>query len=54
LQPSVTRKTRDKCLADGAAPSHAMRMKQIDTLLLAARASALACGATFVGIGDQG
>ncbi len=54
LQPSVTKRTRDKCLADGAAPTFAMRMKQIDTLLLAARASALACGATFVGIGDLG
>ncbi len=54
LQPSVTKMERDKCLADKAPPTYAMRMRQIDTLLLSARASALACGASFIGIGDLG
>lgn len=52
LQPRVTCGERKRCLADGAPPSHAMRMKQIETLMLAARASALACGASFEGIAD--
>jgi hypothetical protein len=52
LQPRVTKREHVRCRADGAAPSHAMRIRQIDTLMLAARASALACGASFVGIGD--
>lgn len=53
LQPRVTKREHIRCRADGAPPSHAMRIRQIDTLMLAARASALACGASFVGIGDQ-
>jgi hypothetical protein len=54
LQPRVTKREHARCRADGAAPSLAMRIRQIDTLMLAARASALACGARFVGIGDEG
>ena len=53
LQPRVTSRERDRCLIPGAPQSHALRIKQIDTLLLAARASALACGATFETIGDS-
>lgn len=54
LQPRVTEFERNRCLADNAPPSYALRIKQIETLMLAARASALACGATFEGIGDKG
>ena len=54
LQPRVTRAEMTHCLADGAAPNDAMRMKQINTMMLAARASALACGASFEGIADLG
>jgi len=54
LQPRVTRRERDRCWADGAPPSHAIRIRQIDTLMLAGRASSIACGASFEGIGDAG
>ncbi len=54
LQPRVTEREQERCLAEDAPPSFAMRMKQIDTMMLAARASALACGATFEGIADKG
>jgi hypothetical protein len=52
LQPRLTRTEETRCLAARAAPSHAMRMKQLNTLMLAAQASALACGATFIGMAD--
>ena len=54
LQPRVTQKERDRCWATDAPDKDAMRMKQIDTLMLGARVSALSCGATFIGIGDSG
>lgn len=54
LQPRVTEFERTRCLAANAPPSYALRIKQIETLMLAARASALACGATFEGVGDKG
>ncbi len=54
LQPRVTELERNRCLADDAAPSFKLRMKQIDTMMLAARASALACGAAFEGLADKG
>lgn len=53
LQPRVTKGEVDRCLAVGAPSSDAMRMKQINTLMLAARASALACGAQFAGIAES-
>lgn len=54
LQPRITQQERDRCWAAGAPDKDAMRMKQIDTLMLGARVSALSCGATFIGIGDSG
>lgn len=53
LQPRVTAREVTRCLAPNARPNDALRMKQINTLMLAARASALACGAQFVGIADS-
>lgn len=53
LQPRLTLKERTRCTADDAPPSHSLRLKQIETLMLAARASALACGATFIGYADK-
>lgn len=52
LQPRITEREWKRCRADEAMPSHALRIRQIDTLLLAARASALSCGATFEAVGD--
>jgi hypothetical protein len=54
LQPRVTKPEMDRCLVDGASPGDLMRMKQVNTLMLAARASALACGADFLGVADLG
>lgn len=53
LQPNVTEAEFRRCRGDDASPTQSMRIKQIDTLLLAARASALSCGATFDGIGAK-
>lgn len=53
LQPNVTAAEFKRCRSDDASPTQSMRIKQIDTLLLAARASALSCGATFDGIGAK-
>jgi len=54
LQPRVTSSEHDRCWGGKAAPSHSLRVKQIDTLMLSARVSAMSCGAMFVGIGDAG
>ena len=54
LQPRVTSSEHDRCWGGKAAASHSLRVKQIDTLMLSARVSALSCGAMFVGIGDAG
>lgn len=53
LQPNVTEAECKRCRGDDASPTQSMRIKQIDTLLLAARASALSCGTTFDGIGAK-
>ncbi|MER8606010.1 hypothetical protein NKH48_20100 [Mesorhizobium sp. M1233] len=53
LQPRLTKSEIARCRAAAATPTRSMRIKQIDTLMLAARASALACGATFIGIADE-
>lgn len=54
LQPRVTSREHDRCWEGKAAPSHSLRVKQIDTLMLSARVSAMSCGAMFIGIGDTG
>ncbi len=51
LQPNVTKQEKERCWGPDATPNQAMRIKQIDTLLLAARASALSCGASFAAWG---
>ncbi|CAN5235201.1 hypothetical protein BH10PSE4_BH10PSE4_34190 [soil metagenome] len=49
LQPQLTRREHDQCLAAGAARGRSIRMKQLNTLMLAARLSAAAVGADFIG-----
>lgn len=50
LQPRISKSEREFCWSDAAHPARQMRIKQVETLMLAARASAQACGATFHGI----
>ena len=52
LQPRVTETEHVRCWEGEAAPAHVVRMKQIDTLMLAARLSAMSCSASFIGWGD--
>ena len=54
LQPRVTSSEHDRCWGGRAAPNHTLRVKQIDTLMLSARASTMTCGEMFVGIGEAG
>lgn len=53
LQPRMTSQEHERCWGDKAAANDALRVKQIDTLMLSARVSAMSCGATFIGIGDK-
>ena len=54
LQPRMTFREHSRCWGNEASPNDALRVKQIDTLMLSARVSAMSCGATFIGIGDIG
>ena len=54
LQPRMTSREHARCWGDKAAANDVLRVKQIDTLMLSARVSAMSCGATFIGIGDKG
>lgn len=54
LQPRMTATEHRRCWGGKAAPNAALRVKQIDTLMLSARMSAMSCGSTFIGIGDIG
>ncbi len=53
LQPRLTKREHDACKADAVPQARAMRMKQLNTLLLGARLSAMACGAEIRAIGQE-
>lgn len=50
LQPRISRTERDYCWSAAATANRAKRIRQVETLMLAARISAQACGASFIGI----
>ena len=53
LQPRLTDAENRACMAPQANPSRSMRMKQLNTLMLAARLSAMACGADLIAVGEK-
>lgn len=53
LQPRLTMREHDACKANAVPQARATRMKQLNTLLLGARLSAMACGAEIRAIGQQ-
>jgi hypothetical protein len=53
LQPRLTSAEHQACMGFNADPSRSMRMKQLNTLMLAARLSAMACGADLIAVGEQ-
>jgi hypothetical protein len=53
LQPRLTETEHSWCTSPAAKGVRSMRMKQLNTLMLAARLSAMACGANLVGIGEK-
>lgn len=52
LQPRITKTEVTACDASGIAAGRLLRLRQVNTLMLASRSSALNCGATFVGMAD--
>lgn len=53
LQPRLTKREHDACKANAVPQARAMRMKQLNMLLLGARLSAMACGAEIRAIGHE-
>lgn len=53
IQPRLTRTEYEFSMGAKAAAGRSMRVKQMNTLMLAARASALACGAEFQALADD-
>jgi hypothetical protein len=52
LQPRVTQTEVTSCDAPRIPGGRLLRLRQVNTLMLAARSSALNCGATFIGMAD--